>query len=45
MKDIKRFHKYCDLPDMTKEDFEKWLFYDKLFHPENYTEEELKDGI
>jgi len=43
-KDIKVFHKYCDPADMTENDAKVWLFYDKLFHPEKYTEEELKDA-
>ena len=43
-KDIKIFHSYCDPGDMTEEDAERWVFYNKLFYPENYTEEELKDA-
>ena len=44
MKDVRLFHKYCDPVNMTYEDHLVWEKYNKLFHPENYTEEELKSG-
>ena len=42
MKDLKIFHGYCDPYNMTEIDAKKWIMYDKLFHPENYTAEELE---
>lgn len=33
---IKRFHRNCDPYDMTLEDFEVWVKWDKKFYPEKY---------